>query len=227
MFFFFFLLCVIIVIRAVEYFMSATALKQCRFAMLGVTREVWGNSANAACINPHPFIFISFLSFVFLCTNLFKLHFFFLFFLRCKAMRLSSSACAYCNKATWWFWFSEKRTGLLCFIGTQRAECVRLRRERVSRGEKRNECHACVGSGFGRVWNNDLNMCYSWESSERKVQTKALAVQPCRGHRWRNHKDCETLAVEKSFVKKKKKTCSFNTKCQLLQKSRALLLLEI
>lgn len=126
-------------------------------------------------------------------------------FLRCKAMRLSSSACAYCNKATWWFWFSEKITGLLCFIGTQRAECVRLRRERVSRGERRNECHACVGSGFGRVWNNDLNMCYSWESSERKVQTKALAVQPCRGHRWRNHKDCETLAVEKSFVKKKKK----------------------
>lgn len=39
-FFFVFLLCVVIVIRAVEYFMSATALKQCRFAMLGVTREV-------------------------------------------------------------------------------------------------------------------------------------------------------------------------------------------
>jgi len=33
--------CVVIVIRgAVEYFMLAAALKRCRFAMLGVTREV-------------------------------------------------------------------------------------------------------------------------------------------------------------------------------------------
>lgn len=59
---------------------------------------------------------------------------------------------------------------------------------------------------------NDLNMCYTWESSERKVQTKALAIRPCRGHRWRNHKDCETEAVEKTLVEKKGENMFFKHK---------------
>lgn len=104
------------------------------------------------------------------------------------------------------FWFTEKRTGLLLLQSDAESK------QSVYDGEGKEWARERGGMNAMHVWEvvlagfkiNDLNMCYSWESSERKVQTKALAVQPCRGHRWRNHKDCETEAVEKTFVKKKK-----------------------
>lgn len=131
-------------------------------------------------------------------------HFFFLWY-KAIAMRLSASARAYCNKATWWFWFTEKRPGLLLLHSDAESRvCVWEGKEWAGDRGGMNAMHVweVVLAGFEI---NDLNMCYSWESSERKVQTKALAVQPCRGHRWRNHKDCETEAVEKTFVIKRKK----------------------
>lgn len=77
---------------------------------------------------------------------------------------------------------------------------------------------------------NDLNMCYIVENHQKeKCRQKHLQYSHARAT------DGETTrtarhSLEKSFVKKgkkKTKTRSFNTKCQLLEKSRALLLLEI
>lgn len=145
---FFFFYCVVIVIQAVEYFISATALKRCRFGLLGVTREVWGNSANAACINPHPFVF--FFSFFFFYAQTCSSYTF--IFLRYKGN--SNPALSFTvTKPHGDFDSLKREQDYSYFMATQRAECVCLRRERVSWGERGNEFHACVGSGFGRVWN--------------------------------------------------------------------------
>lgn len=83
-----------------------------------------------------------------------------------------------------------------------------------------------------------ISTCAIVENHQKeKVQTKALAVQPRRGHRWRNHKDCETEAVERTSVKKRERerkkehvlliqNVNSNAK-KKRKKSRALFLLKI
>lgn len=148
-----------------EYFISATALKRCRFAMLCETREVWGNSASAACINPHPF-FSSFLSFLF--TNLCEQHIFFLLlllFLWYKAIgiRLPALACASSVTKPHGDFDSLKREQDYCcsLCRCEASACTQEKgkgRERETGGMNAMHVWEVVLAGFEI---NDLNMCYS------------------------------------------------------------------
>lgn len=178
--------------------MVAAALKCCRFAMLGVTRELWGNSACATCKNPH------------------KVSFPLLSFCRSRNVWVIQVAC--CLRQ---YQYTRSTVPRACCRGATRWSS-RLKREQdysylwtfQEWGEKKGKLE-----GRGKEWMpcmcgkwfwQDLKLMISTcaivenhqKKKKKKLQTKALAEEPRRAHRWGNHKDCETEAEERNFGKK-------------------------
>lgn len=154
--------------------MVAAALKCCRFAMLGVTRELWGNSACATCKNPH------------------KVSFPLLSFCRSRNVWVIQVAC--CLRQ---YQYTRSTVPRACCSGATRWSS-RLKREQdysylwtfQERGKKGKAGGERKGMNAMHVWEvvlagfeiNDLNMCYSWESSEkkRKKKKKTADKSTCR-----------------------------------------------